>query len=84
MNNLSVQVLAQEFLTNDNVDLETRAYLLESVFPILCVSLEKLLMEIDRRKIIEREEEPSEFVVERTHNAIPRDVPFDSINWLGN
>ncbi|OUM60337.1 hypothetical protein PIROE2DRAFT_13920, partial [Piromyces sp. E2] len=82
MNNLSVQVLAQEFLSNDYVDLETRAYLLESVFPILCISLEKLLMEIDRRKIIEKGEKPSEFVVERTHNAVPRDVPFDSINWL--
>ncbi|ORX38108.1 hypothetical protein BCR36DRAFT_340228 [Piromyces finnis] len=82
INNLSVQVLAQEFLTNEKVDLETRAYLLESVFPILCVSLEKLLMEIDRRKIIENDEKPSEFVVERDHNAIPRDVPFDSINWL--
>lgn len=84
MNNLSVQILAQEFLTNENVDVETRAYLLESVFPVLCVSLEKLLIEIDRRKIIERDEKPTEFVVERTHNAIPRDVPFDSINWLGN
>jgi len=83
MNNLSIQILAQEFLTNDNVDLETRAYLLESVFPILCVSLEKLLIEIDRRKIIEMDEKPSEFIVERSHNAIPKDVPFDSINWLG-
>jgi len=83
MNNLSVQLLAQEFLTNENVDLETRAYLLESVFPLLCVSLEKLLIEIDRRKIIERNEKPSEFVVERDHNAIPREVPFDSINFLG-
>jgi hypothetical protein len=82
MNNLSIQILAQEFLTNDNVDLETRAYLLESVFPILCVSLEKLLIEIDRRKIIEMDEKPSEFIVERSHNAIPKDVPFDSINWL--
>ncbi|ORY82721.1 hypothetical protein LY90DRAFT_663896 [Neocallimastix californiae] len=82
MNNLSVQILAQEFLINENVDLETRAYLLESVFPLLCVSLEKLLVEIDRRKIIENDEEPSEFVVERSHNAVPRDVPFDSINWL--
>jgi len=82
MNNLSVQLLAQEFLTNESVDLETRAYLLESVFPILCVSLEKLLIEIDRRKIIERNEKPSEFVVEREHNAIPREVPFDSINFL--
>ncbi|ORX84556.1 hypothetical protein BCR32DRAFT_291273 [Anaeromyces robustus] len=82
VNNLSVQLLAQEFLTNENVDLETRAYLLESVFPILCVSLKKLLIELDRRKIIERNEKPTEFVVDRNHNAVPRDVPFDSINWL--
>jgi len=82
MNNLSVQILAQEFLINENVDLETRAYLLESVFPLLCVSIEKLLVEIDRRKIIEMDEKPSEFIVERSHNAIPKDVPFDSINWL--
>ncbi|XP_043861226.1 EF-hand calcium-binding domain-containing protein 5 [Dromiciops gliroides] len=59
--------LAYEWLNDDKMTLDTQAYLLEKLLPTLMPGVEKMLMEVEKRKLLESK----------------RRKKFDPINYLG-
>ncbi|KAM7140016.1 EF-hand calcium-binding domain-containing protein 5 [Macrochelys suwanniensis] len=60
--------LSKEWLSEEKMTRDTRAYLLDKLLPTLVPGVEKLLMEVERKKVLETDQDP------------PR---FDPINFLG-
>ncbi|XP_007670750.2 EF-hand calcium-binding domain-containing protein 5 isoform X1 [Ornithorhynchus anatinus] len=63
-----IDALTKEWFNDENVTLDTRAYLLDKLLPTLVPGVEKLLMEVEKRKVLETDKIP------------PR---FNSVNFLG-
>ncbi|XP_068945841.1 EF-hand calcium-binding domain-containing protein 5 [Petaurus breviceps papuanus] len=59
--------LANEWLSDDKMTLDTQAYLLEKLLPTLMPGVEKLLMEVKKRKLLE----------------LKRRKKFNPLNYLG-
>ncbi|XP_051848205.1 EF-hand calcium-binding domain-containing protein 5 [Antechinus flavipes] len=59
--------LAYEWLNDNKMTLDTQAYLLEKLLPTLMPGVEKLLMEVEKRKILQSKKK----------------IKFDPINYLG-
>ncbi|KAM8818068.1 EF-hand calcium-binding domain-containing protein 5 [Rhynchonycteris naso] len=60
--------LAKEWFNTENMTLNTRAYLLDKLLPTLVVGVEKMLMQVEKKKLL-------------TEADIP--TKFDPINYLG-
>ncbi|XP_074119878.1 EF-hand calcium-binding domain-containing protein 5 isoform X2 [Sminthopsis crassicaudata] len=59
--------LAYEWLNDNKMTLDTQAYLLEKLLPTLMPGVEKLLMEVEKRKLLQSKKK----------------IKFDPINYLG-
>ena len=74
--------LANDFLSVDEVSLESRTYLVKTTLPSVVVALEQLMKEMKSREIPLN----STKQVLKRPDLVQRDKPnttFDSINWLG-
>jgi hypothetical protein len=74
--------LANDFLSVEEVSLESRAYLVKTTLPSVVVALEQLMKEVKSREIPLN----STKQVLKPPDLVQRDKPntsFDSINWLG-
>ncbi|KAI8589353.1 hypothetical protein BDZ88DRAFT_489077 [Geranomyces variabilis] len=90
--NAALSALADDFLAVPDMDLSMRAYMLETALPTLLFALEKLLREVERRKLVggaedaEKQEGGQELAKAADDGLEPQnDKPkdqFDSINWL--
>uniref|UniRef100_K7FPB9 EF-hand calcium binding domain 5 n=1 Tax=Pelodiscus sinensis TaxID=13735 RepID=K7FPB9_PELSI len=60
--------LSQEWLSEEQMTRDTRAYLLDKLLPTLVPGVEKLLMEVERKKVLDTDRDPPK---------------FDPINFLG-
>ncbi|CAM4665815.1 unnamed protein product, partial [Lepidochelys olivacea] len=60
--------LSKEWLSEEKMTRDTRAYLLDKLLPTLVPGVEKLLMEVERKKVLETDQDPPK---------------FDPINFLG-
>ncbi|TFJ99506.1 EF-hand calcium-binding domain-containing protein 5 [Platysternon megacephalum] len=60
--------LSEEWLSEEKMTRDTRAYLLDKLLPTLVPGVEKLLMEVERKKMLETDQDPPK---------------FDPINFLG-
>lgn len=58
---VSLEVLADEWLNQQNASLEMRYYLVENLLPTLVVGLEKLLTEVSSRGLVETVEQQPDF-----------------------
>ncbi|KAJ3177710.1 EF-hand calcium-binding domain-containing protein 5 [Geranomyces variabilis] len=90
--NAALSALADDFLAVPDMDLEMRAYMLETALPTLLFALEKLLREVERRKLVGGSEDPErqgggQQLAKAADDGLepqndkPKDQ-FDSINWL--
>ncbi|KAJ3417345.1 EF-hand calcium-binding domain-containing protein 5 [Chytridiales sp. JEL 0842] len=93
---MAVAAIAKDFLNTSEMSLEVRAYLVETTLPTIVMALERLLKEVDRRKLVEMMErrEPLQKVMSTLAPAAesgsslepqtdkPADDTFDPINWL--
>ncbi|KAI8821360.1 uncharacterized protein EV422DRAFT_496010 [Fimicolochytrium jonesii] len=94
----AIKALANDFLNVPEIDLELRAYIVETTLPTLIIGLEKLLKEVERRDLVGNEDpqpssKPSRWEIDDPNAAaeaaeetnVEVDKPrdqFDSINWL--
>ena len=90
--NVALSAVAEQFLDAPELNLEMRAYLLESALPSVVISLEMLILEMERRKfdistsnvtIFDNAPNKEQLT---TSAALKKDLPldkFDSLNWLG-
>lgn len=53
---IPVEVLAKEWLKENEADVDVRAYLVDKVLPTLILGCEKLLNEVDKRGLAEKDE----------------------------
>ncbi|XP_058139097.1 EF-hand calcium-binding domain-containing protein 5 isoform X2 [Dasypus novemcinctus] len=60
--------LAKEWLNTENTTLSTRSYLLDKLLPTLVPGMEKMLMQVEKKKLLEVAHSPTK---------------FDPINYLG-
>ncbi|XP_054545128.1 EF-hand calcium-binding domain-containing protein 5 isoform X2 [Talpa occidentalis] len=60
--------LAREWFNTDNMTLNTRAYLLDKLLPTLIPGVEKMLMQVEKKTLLEKADIPTK---------------FDPINYLG-
>lgn len=60
-NKVSLEVLADEWLTQQKASLEMRYYLVENLLPTLVVGLEKLLTEVTSRNLVATTEQQPDF-----------------------
>ena len=58
---VSLEVLADEWLTQQKASLEMRCYLVENLLPTLVIGLEKLLMEASSRNLVTTTEQQPDF-----------------------
>ena len=58
---VSLEVLADEWLTQQKASLEMRYYLVENLLPTLVIGLEKLLMEVSSRNLVTTIEQQPDF-----------------------
>ncbi|XP_077995490.1 EF-hand calcium-binding domain-containing protein 5-like [Glandiceps talaboti] len=56
-----IDVLARDWLNDYEATVEVRAYLLEKLLPVLIMGVEKLLREVDRRELADKEAPDSNF-----------------------
>ncbi|KAJ3162811.1 EF-hand calcium-binding domain-containing protein 5 [Geranomyces michiganensis] len=90
--NAALTALADDFLAVPDMDLDMRAYMVETALPTLLFALEKLLREVERRQLVGGPEDPQkeeggQELAKAADNGLeaqsdkPQDQ-FDSINWL--
>jgi hypothetical protein len=58
---IPVDILAREWLNETKPNVETRAYLLDKLLPTLILAVEKLLTEVSKRKLEERDDIETDF-----------------------
>nr|XP_006818096.1 PREDICTED: EF-hand calcium-binding domain-containing protein 5-like [Saccoglossus kowalevskii] len=58
---IPIDVLAREWLKDNEATVEVRAYLLEKLLPVLIMGVEKLLVEVDKRGLSEEDEPAANF-----------------------
>lgn len=58
---VSLELLAREWLNEQNASYEMRSYLVEKLLPILVMSLEKLLTEVTSKDLVETDEQQEDF-----------------------
>ena len=58
---LPFEILAQDWLSDQQASVETRAFLVDRVLPTLILGIEKLLVEVDKRHLAETEKSDPNF-----------------------
>ena len=61
MRKIPTELLAKEWMKDIHATIETRAYLVDKILPTLILGVEKVLTEVDRRDLAEKEELDSNF-----------------------
>ncbi|XP_013406765.1 EF-hand calcium-binding domain-containing protein 5 isoform X1 [Lingula anatina] len=58
---IPVEILVKEWLSDNKATVETRVYLVDKVLPTMILGMEKLLLEVDKRGLAEKEEQDPNF-----------------------
>ncbi|XP_039261348.2 EF-hand calcium-binding domain-containing protein 5-like isoform X2 [Styela clava] len=78
---LPMDVLAEEWFSSDEKSAEIRVYLIENLMPTLILGLEKVLLEAEKRNLIEKDNIGSESADPGGNYLLPRPT-FNPINSL--
>lgn len=54
-----VDILTKEFLNKEKLSIDSRAYIIDKIIPVVVLGLEKLLIEADKKGLIVRDFEPN-------------------------
>ena len=58
---IAMEDMTKEWMSKDSVTMEHRAYMVDKVFPTLVLGVEKLLAEVDNKKLVNKSEPDNNF-----------------------